>query len=111
MKFGGLFMNLKPLTLENLEEVREWRNMNVSILRNSTLLTKEMQQNFYYDVVNNKKNTTSRHFAFQVNGMFVGMGSLVNIDWENSLAEIGITYNGLRDSSFKNFIIPSFTSE
>jgi len=47
-------MKLKELTLENCEQVRQWRNECLEALRTPFPLTKEMQEQFYRDVVCNR---------------------------------------------------------
>lgn len=85
-------MNLKPMTKETCEQVREWRNMNIDTLRTPFYLTKEMQENFYDNVVCDR-HSNSRWFGLYVNGMFIGMGGIANIEWENGIGEISIILN------------------
>lgn len=99
------------LSKENLEEIRKYRNKNPQALRTPYKLTKEMQSDFYNNVINNR-NSNNRFFAvynkedkdrFIVSKFdgakvknktyiddFIGMVGLENIQWENSIAEISI---------------------
>ena len=82
-------MKLDALTLQQCEEVRQWRNENISSFRTSHLLTEEMQEDFYYNIVcNNKSN--HRYYALVLEDNFVGMGGLTNISLENRNAEISL---------------------
>jgi RimJ/RimL family protein N-acetyltransferase len=94
-------MKLKELTLENCEQVRQWRNECLEALRTPFPLTKEMQEQFYHNVVCDrnararywgvwKKPETSLNLA---NEKFIGMVGLENIEWENRRAEISIILN------------------
>ena len=104
-------ITFRPLTPENMEQVRLWRNLAPETLRTPFLLTAEQQQQYYRDVICDRRSTT-RYWGFwdteieydykeyrvhdmipspkgQKN-MFVGYGGLENIQWENRLAEISI---------------------
>jgi RimJ/RimL family protein N-acetyltransferase len=85
-------MILKDLTLENIEQVRKWRNENIESLRTSFLLTKEMQEDFYINVICNR-NAKARFWGVWVDDSFIGMVGLENLEWENGLGEISIVLN------------------
>jgi RimJ/RimL family protein N-acetyltransferase len=102
-------MKLKALSLADLEQVRLWRNGCLESLRTPFLLTQEMQEAFYRDVVCNRqsnarywgawteepypKTVLTGNITMQrigVNSVLVGMCGLENIQWENRLAEISL---------------------
>lgn len=76
-------------SLERLQEARDWRNSVPETLRTPFLLTKEMQQGFYQNVICNRSSNL-RFWAVEDDGGFVGLVGLTNIEWENRLAEISI---------------------
>lgn len=85
-------MKLSPLTKENCEEARQWRNENIAAWRTPFLLTEEMQEDFYRDVVCNR-NPPHRYWAIwdeESTNQLVGMGGVTNIQWENQLTEISL---------------------
>jgi len=95
-------IELCPLTAENMETVRVWRHEVPETLRTPYMLTKEMQQDYYRDVICNRESHT-RYFALWEPGVplnvskrgdrveaFVGYGGLENISWENGNAEISL---------------------
>jgi len=91
-------MTLRALTLENMEEVRQWRNDLPETLRTPYLLTKEMQEQYYRDVICDRRGTT-RYWAFwdcfvddddTFIENFVGYGGIENIVWEYGLGEVSI---------------------
>ena len=111
-------MKLKALTLPDVEQVRQWRNDCLQALRTPFLLTAEMQENFYRDIICNRNararywgiweeiETTSTecflgegeivHFGSEkAVKLFklIGMVGMENIEWENRLAEISIILN------------------
>ena len=85
-------MKLQPLTREQCQQVREWRNEERQFLRTPYMHTIDMQESFYVKVVN---NTDSKHRYFAIiDGMgFIGMGGLTNISFENGNAEISLIIN------------------
>jgi RimJ/RimL family protein N-acetyltransferase len=82
-------MRLDALTRDNVEQVRKWRNMDLTPYRTPYHFTEEMQSKFYDDVVCNR-NAPHRYFAVMDGMEFVGMVGLVDINLENRCAEISI---------------------
>jgi RimJ/RimL family protein N-acetyltransferase len=94
-------MQLTALTKENCEQVREWRNLDISIYRTSYFFTRKMQENFYNNVICNR-NSEHRYWAVTNNRLvdndgwttdFIGMVGLTNISLENRNAELSIVIN------------------
>ncbi len=89
-------MILKVLSYEDVEQVRKWRNETLESLRTPFLLTAEMQEQFYADVICNR-TSNARFWGIWVTDRgiekFVGMCGLENIQWENGGAEISIMLN------------------
>ncbi len=81
-------MNLSVLTIQNVEEVRRWRNEDISGYRTPYLLTAEAQRDFYEDVVCNR-DSPHRYWAVIDDG-FIGMGGITHICWENRIGEISL---------------------
>jgi RimJ/RimL family protein N-acetyltransferase len=97
-------MKLKVLSLADLEQVRLWRNESLSALRTPFLLTAEMQEKFYRDVICSrqagarywgvwKQPPVTRGIVVFDDERLVGMCGLENISWENHRAEISIILN------------------
>jgi RimJ/RimL family protein N-acetyltransferase len=106
-------MKLKELSLPDCEQVRQWRNKNMAMLRTPFMLTEEMQEDFYHNVVSNR-NSNARYWGVWEDGkiktthyfdntpafntesdgiILIGMVGLENISWENRNAEISIILN------------------
>lgn len=108
-------MKLTTLTREQCQQVRIWRNDEPQFLRTPYLLTKEMQDEFYDEVVCNR-DSKHRYFGimddikysaveaadnrkcgiYPEDGLypeFIGMVGLTNIEWENGTAEISLIIN------------------
>ena len=73
-----------------------WRNEVPEILRTPYPLTQEMQEEFYHKVVCSR-NTSSRWWSVY-DDKLIGFAGLVNIEWENSLAEISLIMSPWQDA-------------
>jgi RimJ/RimL family protein N-acetyltransferase len=82
-------ITFKALSLEDCELVRQWRNEDISSFRTCHQLTKDEQQQFYFDIVSNPKSNC-RYWGVWSGTTLIGMAGLVNISWENSHAEISL---------------------
>lgn len=87
-------MIITELRAGDMAKVVEWRNATHGVLRTPFMLTREMQEQFYKDVICNR-NSDTRFFACRVKGYgepekLIAQFGLNNISWENSNAEISI---------------------
>jgi RimJ/RimL family protein N-acetyltransferase len=92
-------MIFKSLSLPEMEQVRLWRNDIMASLRTPFLLTQEMQEDFYVNVVCNRI-ANSRYWGIWVEPSedvaeetFIGLCGIENIQWENRLGEIALIIN------------------
>ena len=96
-------MELRPLTEENMEQVRIWRHGVPECLRTPYMLTEEMQQDYYRNIICNRQSTT-RYWGLHrelpachdygitlpSKSIFTGYGGIENISWENGNGEISL---------------------
>lgn len=107
------------LTEADCEQIRKWRNEDISAARTPFILTDLMQKNFYRDEVSNRDSKhrywavcsddlKSKHSHYVYIAEFprepirfktlLGIAGLTNIEWENGRAEvalmIGTNYRG-----------------
>lgn len=97
------------LTESDCEQVRKWRNEDISAARTPFLLTADMQRDFYREVSN--RDSKHRYWAIcedqdvdsdiaicwpivlknggKIRNM-LGIAGLTNIEWENGCAEIAL---------------------
>lgn len=92
-------MKLEPLTLEQCERVRLWRNAEMEVWRTSFMLTEEMQIDFYHQRICDR-NSEHRYWAIRekvkaedMAQAFIGMGGITYIQWENRIGEITLIIN------------------
>lgn len=106
-------MILKPLSGGEMEQVRQWRLGIPETLRTPYMLTTEMQQQYYQDVICDREShvrywglwiertddMNPKYLAYQPPGVsahvstydaFIGMGGIENIQWENGIGEISL---------------------
>jgi RimJ/RimL family protein N-acetyltransferase len=97
-------MELRVLSQQDCEIVRQWRNDSLVALRTSFPLTREQQESFYRETVCNR-NAKARYWGIwdipeiaaidsnaicNIRNYFIGMCGIENIEWENRLGEISI---------------------
>lgn len=114
-------MKLEPLTLDQCQKVRIWRNECLETLRTPYPLTESQQEAFYRDVVCDR-NSPHRYFAIVrevskedyiksgrkdikwediIDFAFIGMGGIANIDWINRIGEISLIIDPERRGKFR----------
>jgi len=79
---------------DDVEQVRIWRNAEPQFLRTPYLLTAEMQEKFYYNVIC-KRDSHHRYYSLierdaEGQEQLFGFGGLTSIEWENSRGEISL---------------------
>ena len=76
---------------EHIEIIRQWRNKQVNVLRQSKPISKE-EQKYYYETNVWPELTSDQPqkilLSFKYKGELIGYGGLVNISWVNLRAEI-----------------------
>jgi RimJ/RimL family protein N-acetyltransferase len=102
---------LDVINIEECEQVRRWRNKLSATLRTPYNLTYEQQQDFYKNIICNR-DSKHRYFGIYVKEenkligktyedakyeptysdepIFIGLGGIINIQWENGLGEISL---------------------
>lgn len=107
-------MTLRPLSLSDMEAIRQWRNEVPETLRTPFELTAEQQEDWYRNVICDRRSTTrywgiwnvvdltgqKREFkepsyylfkqGAEADWRLIGYGGIENIQWENRLGEISL---------------------
>ncbi len=76
---------------EDIENIRLWRNAQLDVLRQKTLLSVEEQQDYFQKIIwptFQEAHPPQLLFSFLLNQTCIGYGGLVHIDWENARAEV-----------------------
>lgn len=98
-----------PIRFEDRYDIMKWRNEQIDILRQDSLLTEEMQDEYFNNVVLNlfdKAQPEQLLFSFLKDGELIGYGGLVHIDWKNKNAEISFLLN--TDLNYIDFYLLTF---
>lgn len=106
--------SIVSLRQEDLLKIKKWRNEQLSILRQSTILSDEDQINYYENFIKpsyTDKKTKIILFSFLLNDECIGYGGLTNIHWEDKRTELSFLVSTDRtkdaevyESDFENFI-------
>lgn len=103
---------MRPLTRDDAERVRVERNaLPDGILRTPYKLTPEMQQEWYEDVICDRRSTT-RYWALWDRFEFVGYGGIENIQWENGIGELSVMiFSDYRGQGYGSEAVDRFIDE
>lgn len=94
-----------PIRDEDRYDIMKWRNEQIYHLRQSKLLEKESQDK-YFDTVVTKlfkvENPNQILFSYLENGVCMGYGGLVHINWIDKNAELSFIMNTKEESNFNS---------
>jgi len=87
---SGVF-SLVPIRFQDRIDIMNWRNEQIYHLRQSEKLTKEKQDLYFKNVINNlfvQNYPNQILFSFLKKNKCIGYGGLVHINWNDKTAEI-----------------------
>ena len=82
---------LEPISPDNIESIRVWRNTQMDVLRQSKIITTKTQIDYFNNKVwpeMDRSNPDNILFSFFHQNTLVGYGGLVHISWQDLRAEI-----------------------
>lgn len=85
-----------PIRYEDRMLIMKWRNEQIYHLRQSKLLTESDQENYFNNVVSklfDQEKPDQILFSYLENGVCIGYGGLVHINWIDQYAEISFVIN------------------
>jgi RimJ/RimL family protein N-acetyltransferase len=92
-----------PIRDEDRYYIMQWRNEQIYHLRQSKPLDKESQDNYFNNIISKffeKENPEQILFSYLKNGIFMGYGGLVHINWIDKNAELSFIMNTNEESNF-----------
>lgn len=99
--------SIVPIRFEDRYAIMNWRNEQIYHLRQSQLITKENQDNYFENVVSSlfdQDQPNQLLFSFLNGDQCIGYGGLVHINWVDKNAEISfIMDTELEQSYFEKF--------
>ena len=87
---------LRAVTPDDIEDIRCWRNTQMSVLRQTHIISKNEQEHYFETYVWPDKSSSNPKqilLAIELDRAFIGYGGLVHIDWEARRAEISFLLN------------------
>ena len=95
-----------PIRYSDMIKIKDWRNEQITILRQKQPLSDTNQLQYYEDTI--KKSFTVIEpeqilFSFLLNGICIGYGGLVHIDWKNKKTELSFLNETKRSIDEKIF--------
>jgi RimJ/RimL family protein N-acetyltransferase len=85
-----------PIRYEHRFDIMQWRNEQIYHLRQNKPLTIENQEHYFDTVVNtlfDQKQPSQILFSYLENGLCIGYGGLVHVNWLDKNAEISFIIN------------------
>ena len=94
---------LKPISKNDIEQIRLWRNEQVSFLRQTNLINSDEQTSYFNDIVYpnfvlEEPKMILLSIFDKISTDLIGYGGFVHIDWKNKTSEVSF----LCDTSFMN---------
>lgn len=105
--FNNGIYSLVPIRDEDKYDIMNWRNNQLEILRQETILSIEQQEHYFKTVVDKLfdiEEPKQLLFSFLENNKLIGYGGLVHIDWEIKTAEISFLTETSRNENVDVFI-------
>lgn len=102
---------LVPIRFEDRYDILQWRNEQIYHLRQSQPLTKEDQDTYFDHFVTklfDQEQPDQILFSFLEDGVFIGYGGLVHINWIDKNAEISFIMDTELEKEFFSFHWQSF---
>ena len=87
---------IKPISINDIENIRLWRNMQMDVLRQKKEISAAQQVDYFNS---NIKPTFNQDFPGQIifsyfkNNVHIGYGGLVHISWEDKRSELSFLLN------------------
>lgn len=98
---------LLPIRDEDKYAIMGWRNDQIDILRQNTVLSVDDQERYFENIVDKLfevEQPDQLLFSFLEDGELIGYGGLVHIDWEKRTAEVSFLTKTERTASARQFI-------
>lgn len=103
---------IKPVSPEEIESIRIWRNLQMDVLRQKKPIGFEEQIDYFQKNIwplFEQKQPSQILFSFYENEKLLGYGGLVHISWENKRSEMSFLLNP--DHIKNNIVYKKYFSE
>lgn len=89
---------IKPVSIDDIELIRVWRNHQMDVLRQKREISKLEQVKYFEEniaVLYNEEKPSQLIFSYFKDDILVGYGGLVNLSWDDRRAEMSFLLNPL----------------
>ena len=104
-KFHEKEFSIVPIRDQDKFDIMSWRNEQIYHLRQKEKITRNSQEKYFKDIISKTfeiKFPNQILFSFLKNGVCVGYGGLVHINWVDNNAEVSFLMNTELENSFFN---------
>lgn len=98
---------LASILLDDAHSIMEWRNQQLDALRQKTLLSASMQNDYFKKHVEaefSKKEPDPLLFRYTLDSKLIGYGGLVHIDWTHRIAEVSFLLETERSKNTAKYV-------
>lgn len=92
-----------PIRFEDRFKIMQWRNEQIYHLRQKKIITKMEQDEYFKKIISKSFNQEAPDqilFSFLKNGVFIGYGGLVHINWIIKEAEISFLFETKKEEKY-----------
>ena len=96
--------SITTIRKKDLKLIKKWRNEQMDVLRQKTILTDADQEKYFGKVIQpsiKEKKPNSVIFSFIKKGRCIGYGGLTNIDWDSRKAELSFLVDTIHSQNTK----------
>jgi hypothetical protein len=87
---------IRPISVNDIEQIRFWRNMQIDVLRQKKIITSSEQIVYFNTVLLpllTQEFPDQIIFSYFKNNILIGYGGLVHLSWEDKRAELSFLLN------------------
>jgi hypothetical protein len=87
---------IKPISIDDIEQIRVWRNKQMRVLRQKKIISKSDQISYFNDKLLpafSQEYPNQIIFSYFKDKILVGYGGLVHISWEDKRSEMSFLLN------------------
>lgn len=87
---------IRPISINDIEQIRLWRNMQMQVLRQKKIISSSEQINYFNNTLLpsfSQENPSQIIFSYFKDEVLIGYGGLVHISWDDKRSEMSFLLN------------------
>lgn len=99
-------LSLVPYRKMDIYKIMKWRNDQIDILRQNTIIKRKQQESYYENSIHPtlfQRNPRQQLFSYLLDGKCIGYGGLTNIDWKSRSAELSFLVKTARANNLNEY--------